>query len=121
MRNELVFSLLHDLAAFHVEAFFACFAHREGFARQGTVQNDGFEEVAFVHAWQVDARVACLTSQAADDVFTVDIIDAFCFAGFQPAIKEVLDGANRQVEGRVGDECHLEACGRYETDGLFAA
>ncbi len=101
--------LFNDLAAFHVEAFFAGFAHGEGFAGQGAVKDDGFEKLAFVHAGQVDAGVASLAAQTDDDIFAVNVVDAFGVASIQPSVQEVLDGTDGQVEGGIIDVGNLEA------------
>ena len=92
-----------DLAALHVEALLKCLAHRKSLARQGAVQDDGLEQVVFIHAGQVKTDVPGLAPKPAHGLEPVHVVDLLRTALLHEDIQEALQRAHRQVRARIGD------------------
>ena len=94
--------LRFDFAAFQIEAFVCCGTHREGLARQGAVNQDGFKQRLLWNRREEDADVVHLSCQLAHDGFPVDIVHlAGKFADI--VVDKILDGAGDHVGGWVGN------------------
>lgn len=91
------------LAAFHVKALLMCLAHGKGLARQGSIQDDGFKQVALIHRWQVEGDIPGRLSELEDHLIPMHIVDPVSASSCHIFVQEGLQRAHRQVGGWVGD------------------
>jgi hypothetical protein len=94
------------------------FPHREGFAGQGAVEDDRFEQVGFVHGGQVKPGVSGLAAQAGNHIQPVDVVNLLGAARFQEAVQKWLKRSDGQVRARPDNFQQGKPLGQHQADSL---
>ncbi len=112
-------NLWNDFTGFHVKTFFDRFTHRESLAWQRAVEDDGFEQVALIHAGQVKTAISRFATLFYEDIRAVDVIDFSSSAFLEPLIDERLQRSDRQIRGGILDHGNFDAFCGHQADTMF--